>query len=138
MTDGAYRYFEKFTSNDELEQLESLTQLDEIDAIIMDIHMDPGTLLPAKYRRSRIDEHKTGIWLTRFLGEQVAAYNPKVRLPVLMLTNMNRTDLNQILNNHASVPFQHLSKRIIDTDPNRMLATLNTLVEGRRRIVDTL
>jgi len=86
--DAAFDYFLKFVTED--------SRWNEIDAVVIDIMMPAGTLLPAKYRRNRVNESNAGEYLKRYLKELVAEYripqNPDVILPVLVLTNMQLTD----------------------------------------------
>lgn len=126
-TDGAYRYFKRFTSDDELERLEALTRLGEIEAVIMDIHMPPGTCLPKEYKRARVDDKNAGFWLTHFLGKQVAAQNPNALMPVLMLTDFGP---GGILEDQTNIKYMTVSKnRSLDG----LLYTLETLVKVRVR-----
>jgi len=86
--DAAFKYFEEFVKDD--------NRWNEIDAVIIDIMMPPGTLLSAKYRRSRVDENNAGVYLKRYLKELVAEYripqNPDIVLPVMVLTNKSLID----------------------------------------------
>ena len=86
--DAAFEYFQDFVLDDD--------RWSEIDAVVIDIMMPAGTLLPTKYRRNRVDESNAGAYLKRYLKELVEEHripqNPDVILPVMVLTNKQLTD----------------------------------------------
>ena len=107
--DAAFVYFERFVTEDD--------RWNEIDAIVMDINMPPGDLLPMKCRevfqqsnadswkitylkKKEVNQEYAGFWLTAYLGTLVKKYrisgnNPNALLPVLMLANNAPEDQTQ-------------------------------------------
>lgn len=139
--DAAYVFFREFVLDND--------RWNEIDAIVIDIMMPPGTLLPAKYRRNRVDESNAGDYLKRYLKELVAEYriplNPDVILPVMVLTNKNLTDDNGIplgINQKGRQPMPqagaedrlwvwNMEKTYAREHPEALVKNLNRIVAGR-------
>ena len=139
--DAAYDYFFEFVTED--------ARWNEIDAIVIDIMMPPGTLLPKKYRRNRVDGNNAGAYLKRYLKELVAEYripqNPDTILPVMVLTNKQLTDDNGIslgVNQNGRQPIPqagaedrlwvwNMEKTYAREHPEVLVTNLNRIVAGR-------
>ena len=142
--DAAFRYFKEFVTQP--------ARWDEIAAVVIDIMMPPGDLLPAKreYRR-KVNETNAGDYLKEYLKELVATYripqNPNTILPVMVLTNKRLTDdgrtplkVNQ--NGRQSIPRQgdtdrlwvwNMEKAYALDNPGALVSNLNQIVAGRVR-----
>lgn len=138
--DAAFDYFYKFVTES--------SRWDEVDAVVIDIMMPPGTRLPGTYKNSNVNGDNAGVYLKKYLSELVTKFripqNPGVILPVMVLTNRladdraNPPKVNQ--NGRQPKPQDgakdrlwvwNMEKTFALNNPDSLVINLKKIVDGR-------